>query len=69
MSLPLAITIIVLADIALVGLLTFVMSRAKLLTPHMSSTTEHAPQQVAARHTRPARHAAHRNVQAVGVEG
>jgi hypothetical protein len=33
-SLPLAITVIVLADLALLGLLAFVMSRAALLTPH-----------------------------------
>jgi hypothetical protein len=34
MSLPLAITVIVLADVALIGLATLVMSRAKLLTPY-----------------------------------
>jgi hypothetical protein len=34
MSLTLAIATIVLADLALIGLLAFVMSRAKLLTPH-----------------------------------
>jgi hypothetical protein len=36
MSLQLAITVIVLADLALIVLATLVMSRAKLLTPHES---------------------------------
>jgi len=35
MSLSLAIAIIVLADLALIGVLALVMSRAKLLTPHV----------------------------------
>jgi hypothetical protein len=69
MSLPLAIAIIVLADIALIGLLTFVMSRAKLLTPHASATAESAPRHVATRHSRQGRYAARTNVHAVGVEG
>ena len=34
MSLSLAIVVIALADAALIGLLTFVMSRANRLTPH-----------------------------------
>ena len=42
MSLTLAITIIVLADLALIGVLAFVMSRAKLLTPH-APTAETVP--------------------------
>jgi hypothetical protein len=69
MSLLLAIAIIVFADIALIGLLTFVMSRAKLLTPHASSTAKAAPRQIAIRHSHQRRHAAHVNVHAVGVEG
>jgi hypothetical protein len=69
MSLSLAIAIIVFADIALIGLLTFVMSRANRLTPHASTTSEAAPRRVAVRHARPARHAAHANVHAIGVEG
>jgi hypothetical protein len=36
MSVQLAITVIVLADLALIGLATFVMSRAKLLTSYES---------------------------------
>jgi hypothetical protein len=36
MSLPVAVAVIVLADVALIGLLAFVMSHAKLLTPHAS---------------------------------
>ncbi len=69
MSLSLAIAIIVLADIALIGLLTFVMSRAKLLTPHASGATEATPRRIAARHARQSRNAAHANVHAIGVEG
>ena len=37
MSLTLAVTVIVLADVALIGLLAFVMSRPRLLKPHVSS--------------------------------
>jgi hypothetical protein len=37
MSLSVAITAIVTADVALLGLLAFVMSRATRLTPHVSS--------------------------------
>jgi hypothetical protein len=36
MSLPLAIAVVVLADLVLIGLLAFVMSRAVRLTPHQS---------------------------------
>lgn len=36
MSLTLAITLIVLADVALLAGLCYMMSRAKLLTPHVS---------------------------------
>jgi hypothetical protein len=35
MSFTLAIAVVVLADLALLGVLAFVMSRAKLLTPHV----------------------------------
>lgn len=55
MSLPVAIAVIVLADLALVGILTFVMSRARLLTPHAAAFSEpEAPE------TRPAAPAAGR---------
>jgi hypothetical protein len=40
MSLQLAITVIILADLALIGLATFVMSRAKLLSSHESVTRD-----------------------------
>jgi hypothetical protein len=55
MSLPLAIAAIALADLALLGLLTFAMSRAKLLTPHVSvaGAPARAPRSV----SRPARSA------------
>jgi hypothetical protein len=36
MSLPLAIALIVLFDVAVIGTVTFVMTRARLLTPHVS---------------------------------
>jgi hypothetical protein len=43
MSLSLTIAVIVIADVALLGLLAFVMSRAALLTPHASrSDHQHA---------------------------
>ena len=35
MSLPLAVAVIVLADVALIGLLAFVMTRPRLLRPHV----------------------------------
>lgn len=38
MSLSLAIAANVLADLAIVGVLGFVMSRARLLTPHLSAS-------------------------------
>ncbi|HTD08743.1 MAG TPA: hypothetical protein VK680_07610 [Solirubrobacteraceae bacterium] len=44
MPLTLAIAIIVLADLALIGLLAFVMSRAELLTPHVPAAQTVAPQ-------------------------
>jgi hypothetical protein len=58
MSLTLAITIIVLADLALIGVLAFVMSRAKLLTPHVPAAQTVAPQQRTVRHPRSRQHAA-----------
>ena len=57
MSLSLAIAIIVLADLALVGVLAHVMSRAKLLTPHVSATQTASIPVATARTTRPARQA------------
>jgi hypothetical protein len=65
MSLPLGIAVIVLADLALLGVLVFVMSRAKLLTPHASRSHAHlhAPRAASARFHRagPARAAATRS--------
>ncbi|MHB8242958.1 MAG: hypothetical protein ACYDHN_13335 [Solirubrobacteraceae bacterium] len=57
MSLPLAITLIVLLDAALIGLLVFVMSRANRLTPHTSAAQAAAEQAPAmpAGQTQPAR--------------
>jgi hypothetical protein len=58
MSLPLAVAVIIIADVALIGLLAFVMSRAKLLTPHASSAAVASrPQRAAARAVRSHRHA------------
>jgi len=62
MPLPIAIAAIVLADLALIVLLTFAMSRAKLLEPHASDAAaesralapESRPVRVSARPT-PAR--------------
>jgi hypothetical protein len=48
MSLPLAIAAIVFADLALMGLLTLVMSHARILTPHVPAAG------AVARGTRPA---------------
>jgi hypothetical protein len=58
MSLSLAIAIIVLADLALIGVLALVMSRAKLLTPHVSATQVTSVPLAAAKTARPARQAA-----------
>lgn len=58
MSLPLAITIIVLADLALIGLLAFVMSQAKLLTPHGRAPQTVSPQHRPVRYERSSQHAA-----------
>jgi hypothetical protein len=58
MSLSLAIAINVIADLALIGVLALVMSRAKLLTPHASATPARTIPVAAARTTRPARQAA-----------
>jgi hypothetical protein len=52
MSLTLAITIIVLADLALIGVLASVMSRAKLLTPHVPAVQTVAPQHRTVKHPR-----------------
>jgi hypothetical protein len=57
MSLSLAIPIIVLADLAMIGVLAFAMSRAKLLTPHVSAGQARATPQSASRTTRPGRQA------------
>lgn len=58
MSLSTAIVVIVLADLALVAVLAYVMSRATLLRPHVPgariATSAPAPARTAAR--RPARH-------------
>jgi hypothetical protein len=43
MSLPLAITLIVVLDAALIGLLAFVMSRARRLTPHAAPALDETP--------------------------
>ncbi|MGD1057890.1 MAG: hypothetical protein ABR992_10825 [Solirubrobacteraceae bacterium] len=58
MSLTLAITIIVLADLALIGVLAFVMSRAKLLTPHAPAAETVLPQHRTVRHPRSRQHTA-----------
>jgi hypothetical protein len=58
MSFTLAIAIIVLADLALIGVLAFVMSRAKLLTPHAPTIATVAPQHRTARHPRSRQHKA-----------
>jgi hypothetical protein len=68
-SLSLAITVIVLADLALLAGLSYVMSRAKLLTPHASSNDAPTPQHTSARAARPARRAARVRNTAIGVEG
>jgi hypothetical protein len=70
MSLPLAITAIVLADLALIAGLSYVMSRAKLLTPHISSSDAATPKpRAATRSARPVRRTAHARGAAIGVEG
>jgi hypothetical protein len=58
MSLTVAIAAIVFADLALITILGFVMSRAKLLTPHMSAAQTIVPQQPTSRHLRTRQHAA-----------
>ena len=42
MSLPVAVAVIVLADLVLIGLLAFVMSRPRLLRPHVTTTVRAA---------------------------
>jgi hypothetical protein len=51
MSLSLALATILPADLALIGVLAFAMSRAKLLTPHASATPVLATASSAARTT------------------
>ena len=58
MSLTLAIATIVLADLALIGVLAFVMSRAKLLSPHVPAAATVAPQHRTATHPRSRQHIA-----------
>lgn len=48
MSLSVAIAVIVLADLAIIAAVSYVMSRANLLTPHLSSMTAPAFQPVQA---------------------
>jgi hypothetical protein len=54
MSLSIAIAIVFLADLALLAGLSYVMSRAKLLTPHTSSDATVAQQLAPAPHRGPA---------------
>ena len=56
MSLSIAIAAIVFADLAILAILAYAMSRAKLLTPHVSLLTATVPTSPAA--VRPARAAA-----------
>jgi|HubBroStandDraft_4_1064222.scaffolds.fasta_scaffold1399266_1 hypothetical protein len=58
MSLTLVIAIIVLADLALIGVLAFVMSRATLLTPHVPATQTVATHQQTVRRQRARQHPA-----------
>ena len=56
MSISLAVAVNVLADLALLGVLAYVMSRARLLTPHVSATHAATPRPLPtkpARSTRP----------------
>jgi hypothetical protein len=53
MSLSIAIAAIVFADLAILAILAYAMSRAKLLTPHVSLVTATVPTSPAA--VRPAR--------------
>jgi hypothetical protein len=63
MTISLAIAFIVIADIALIAVLAYVMSRASKLEPHVSTVTAQAPEIV-----RPARRApAHRTQRPTGV--
>jgi hypothetical protein len=66
MSLSLAIAAIVFADLALIALLTFVMSRAKRLAPHAATAgaAERAPRH-AGRRARSAAHSAPAGSEAV----
>ena len=52
MSLPLAIALVVLADLAVIAALAFVMTRARLLTPHGQETALPARPSARARHRR-----------------
>jgi hypothetical protein len=51
MSLSLTIAVIVLADLALIALLAFVMSRAGRLSPHLTAAQRERPPAGAARRT------------------
>ena len=68
MSLTLAIIIVILADVALLAGLSYVMSRAKLLTPHASRHDASPAAQATVTHRRhahaPARRSAPRNTPA-----
>jgi hypothetical protein len=55
MSLSLVIAVNVVADLALIGLLAFVMSRASVLSPHASAVASPARPRLRARRQRPAR--------------
>ena len=54
MSLSLAIAAIVFADLAILGILAYATSRAKLLTPHVSLVTTSVPTPPAAVRPAPA---------------
>ena len=70
MSLPLAIAAIAFADLALIGVLAFVMTRGRLLTPHVSAAGAaiEAPRPVA-RRARYSGHATPARVTAAPVHG
>jgi hypothetical protein len=50
MSLPAAITIIVMLDIALIGFLSWIMSQPRHLTPHSSTRHTESSRQPAEQH-------------------
>jgi predicted membrane protein len=55
MTFSLAIAIIVIADVALIAALAYVMSHARRLEPHVSALSAQAPETVAAARRAPAR--------------